>query len=372
MFLEYGLNHQDRLVYVGDVSSGRTTLKCPYCREGLIARKGQQLAPHYAHSGPTCRPVGRPDDVARLPAYDRFNLSLQPKLLKALRDFADHFQWEPRLEERGLIKKKYGRYGYELTKLGKIPLGQLSLSLFAEEQQKMIEGKHSELERQAFAMPEDKTAETDLKLYRSQWKRVLFLTLYFLEVKHDTGILHKIGVTSRGIDERIREIKNDLSAIGLRNISIAILGTWAHRGNIEPYFKHRYGSYQDRTLQTLTEYFQFPPDALKKVLRDLRRMKAKEMSNQELGILSDQPPFFCLGIPFSPLLHSWEYRALTNVVIHSHQSKFDTNILDEISRRDNKMLQWFSGGYLLSEYGQRYLQAFGWFYQQLYEIPNHQ
>ena len=81
------------------------------------------------------------------------------------------------------------------------------------------------------------TAITDLRLYRAQWRRILSLTLYFLEI--NGGELHKIGVTTRPIEERVAEIAADLRP-HLGNVKIDVVGTWSHRGNVELYFKHRY------------------------------------------------------------------------------------------------------------------------------------
>ena len=43
----------------------------------------------------------------------------------------------------------------------------------------------------------------DLKIYQLQLRRILRFTLYFLEIKCDRKTLHKIGVTSRSISDRL-------------------------------------------------------------------------------------------------------------------------------------------------------------------------
>jgi hypothetical protein len=60
------------------------------------------------------------------------------------------------------------------------------------------------------------------------------------------------------------------------------LGTWDHRGNVEPYFKYRYRRYQ-RLIGNLTEYFTF--EDVKPILRDLRRMQPKTLNKLENDIL---------------------------------------------------------------------------------------
>lgn len=65
-----------------------------------------------------------------------------------------------------------------------------------------------------------------------------------------------------------------------------IVDTWHNRGNVELYFKHRYHPYQFK-IDMLSEYFAFPD--VKKVLRDLHCMKAKQLSELEAGILAGDP-----------------------------------------------------------------------------------
>jgi hypothetical protein len=68
--------------------------------------------------------------------------------------------------------------------------------------------------------------------------------------------LYKIGVTQRSVDERMAEIAQDVRAVA-SDVVIRVLGTWPQRGNVELYFKHRYGVHQQR-LGSFTEYFATP------------------------------------------------------------------------------------------------------------------
>jgi hypothetical protein len=70
-----------------------------------------------------------------------------------------------------------------------------------------------------------------------------------------------------------------------RTVEFVPLGTWAHRGNVELYFKHRYRRFQ-RPPGPLTEYFAF--DDVKLVLRDLRRIKPKTLTDIERGVLASE------------------------------------------------------------------------------------
>ena len=316
MWLRYAVNDTGELVYIEQVKRGRTDLHCPYCNGLLTAKKGQQIAAHFAHTGETCRQVDRDNDLD-LPAYDNFNLHLPGKVLHALQ------QWDAdnaaQVELNALLRydlvshNDFARVNqWQLTKRGKIPLGKLSLGLFCEVQEPLIAARHGELETMAAdvydrpgletiiasekyyseaataartrlhnaAGMDIDTALADLRIYRAQWRRILGLKLYFLDI--NSGQYHKIGVTARSMAERLAEIKADLLPL-LGNVQVTVIDTFDHRGNVELYFKHRYAANAVQ-LGTLTEYYKF--DNAKPVITELRRMKDKALSDLEQAVLS--------------------------------------------------------------------------------------
>ncbi len=315
MWLQYAVNDSGELVYIEQVKRGRTDLHCPYCGGLLTAKKGGQVAAHFAHSGETCRQVDRDQDIG-LPAYDNFNLHLPGKVLQALWAFDEKPTVRPLLERHGLATfNVFARVDrWQLTKRGKVPLGKLSLGLFCEFQEPLILQRHTELEalvadvhdrpaleasvasspyysdahaearerlRNAAGM-DIETALADLRIYRAQWRRVLGLTLYFLDIAG--GQFHKIGVTSRPMAERLEEIRVDLAPL-LGDVPIKVVDAFEHRGNVELYFKHRYAA-SAAQLGILTEYFHF--DEPKPIITELRRMNAKTLTDFEQVILSGQ------------------------------------------------------------------------------------
>lgn len=292
MYLPYGVNDDGQLVYIESVGRGKTTLRCPYCNMRLIARKGERLAPHFAHDGKTCREVKRSSEAVALPVYDSFRMHLSAKAWEALRRFHDENDdgdcyW---LEDYELVKSfitPYGNERYSLTHKGKIPFGDLSLNLFNQFQEPLIRERHETLERAAWlalGQESEATKLIDLKLFRAQMRRILETTLYFIQVTTGEGVLHKIGVTTRPLEHRIAEIRRDLLPY-FGAVELVLLGTWAHRGNVELYFKHRYRRFQ-RPIGSLTEYFAF--EDVKRVLRDLRRMQPKELTDAEREILAGE------------------------------------------------------------------------------------
>ena len=300
--LKYGVNPERELITIEKVASGKTNLVCPFCDSLLIAKKGKIKQHHFAHTGETCLRV-RKGKLPLLPLYDNFHLQLSAKHFQLVKDLWREYKDSPHpiitvpfeLEMKKLFN--WTPQGYYFTDLGKIPVGGLSLSKFNAVQEPLI---LLELDRltnsvemaKAFGgeLLEEKIA--DLKIYQLQIQRILRFTLYFLEIRADNKILHKIGVTSRQMCDRLPEIERDLQQ-HYSKIDINVLGTWQHRGNVELYFKHRYKEYNYR-IAKLTEYYRFK-DVLKDtathidiVLNDLCSMQPKVLEGEELEIYKEQ------------------------------------------------------------------------------------
>ena len=292
--LKFGVNPFGELITIEEVSSGKTNLVCPFCDSPLTAKKGKIKQHHFAHSGETCLRV-RKGKLPSLPLYDNFHLQLSRKHFQLVKDL-----WrEYCLTDYPIITvpfelelKKLFRWtsqGYYFTDLGKIPVGGLSLSGFNQVQEPLI---LSELDRltNSVAMAraiggnllEEKSA--DLKIYQLQLQRILRFTLYFLQIKADGKTLHKIGVTSRKMSDRLPEIERDLKQ-HYSTCAIDVLGTWQYRGNIELYFKHRYKK-SNYPIGKLTEYYKFKDIEL--VLDDLFSLEEKILKYEEIEILANK------------------------------------------------------------------------------------
>lgn len=301
MWLKYGVDKDNVLVSIEDVTSGKTLLKCPYCLGGLIAKKGQVKEHHFAHDQETCHLVAK-RQFPTLPLYDNFNIELSGKGLSQLKLLWREYGTKnypisydlvfPGLLKAGVLRKNIylNPPSYEFSDLGKIPVGALDFQGFNTVQEPLILKKLLKLElalkhAQHKKAPDLANRLTDLNLYRAQLKRILSCTLYFLEIRSDKGILYKIGVTARPVIERIAEVERDLiSHYG--TVGINVLGSWAHRGNVELYFKHRYQEF-NHPIGSLTEYFKFSDEDIKIVLGDLQQMQPKILSQVELDILEE-------------------------------------------------------------------------------------
>ncbi|MEA5626885.1 GIY-YIG nuclease family protein [Nostoc sp. UHCC 0251] len=307
MWLRYGIDQDKTLVPIEDVPRGKTQLRCPYCGGELTAKKGRRNEHHFAHTHETCREVNRSDRLLpTLPLYDNFNIWLTGKELQQLKDLwnrygikdkgIDESQVPRILIREKLLERNTYRYGgeYQFTKLGKIPVGALSLMLFNQVQEPMLLEKLQQLEKNVQvayleSSPNLNECLRDLQIYQAEFRKILSNTLYYLQIDTSGGnTIYKIGVTRRDIEARVAEIKNDLAS-HFENISIKVLGTWPHRGNVEKYFKYRY-SFFSISIGNLTEYYNFfLPEEAKAVLRDLRRMQAKGLSKIEVDILEGNP-----------------------------------------------------------------------------------
>ncbi len=297
MWLKYGVDAENNvLVYIEEVSSGKTDLICLYCGNRLTAKKGKIKEHHFAHTKETCRPVAT-NQVPDLPLYDAFNIQLSAKELEEIKvfwkEYGRHGYSIPTVPFRFVLSKllvwNNESQGYEFTNLGKIPVCALSLELFNQVQEPLILKKLDSLEQAATRAKLTNSSSlperlADLKMYCAQIQRILQFSLYFLEIKADGKLLHKIGVTRRSIDERVWEVQRDLKS-HYKNVFINVLGTWLHRGNVERYFKYRYQEF-NYPIGTLTEYFKFTD--VDSVFEDLNQIAPKILTQTEIDILQDK------------------------------------------------------------------------------------
>ena len=330
MWLQYALDKDNNLVSVHDVKRGRSDIRCPYCQGELTAKKGKVKAHHFAHLQDTCD-LSQNRNV-NLPLYYGFNLVLTPKqfqYLKAVtssdygkiktRSFYEQERQNERtkvsLVERGILKS----FSHKPTPLGQAILKQLTLKEFCITQEKLSQEKLKQLQHNLISLEKkiEQTTEfkksdyylskpiryqrvvnknqrldrerleqalVDLDIYYAQYKRVLSSDLYLLEVKTPDTNLYKIGVTKRNIEERIKEIKVDLSKI-VSEFSVSLLRIWLNRGNIEYYFKHLYSEFS-YPLGNLTEYFNFTDIEL--ILEDLNDLGNKQLNKLEKDVIDGQ------------------------------------------------------------------------------------
>lgn len=300
MFLTHGLNAYDELVPVEAVASGRTSLQCPYCRRGLIARKGRVKGWHFAHDGETCREVAQGNERISVPFYDRFDVGLSRRTFETLTAVRAGTYGNPKtLEKLGyVIYNQFARGGlgeWQLTTLGRIPFGEATLSAFADFQRERIAQKHAQLVNAIdlatrYDHLDHATAATDLRLYRAQLARLLACSLYLMEVT--TGgpregggrTLYKIGVTGRTAVERAAEVQAGVRPF-LGDVQIRPLRVLAGRGLVERYALHRWHDHQHQ-VGSMGEFFQL--EDRRRVLSEFTRLGDLDPSELEASILGKQ------------------------------------------------------------------------------------
>lgn len=104
------------------------------------------------------------------------------------------------------------------------------------------------------------------------------IKLYFLKVdlKEQNRILYKIGVTSRDVKERIKEIYGDLRPLG--QASISIMFYISGLGYLESYIKREYISYRF-DFESHEEYFEFPEAVLETLKSQLKRVSYLDINH---------------------------------------------------------------------------------------------
>jgi len=288
MWLKYGVAPGGELAGIDDVERGKTQLTCLYCGGFLTAKKGSVKEHHFAHTGETCKPVSqriKTKAFPALPLYDNFTIQLKGDELEQLKVLWKEYGAQNRAIPKDLVNFRWqlkglleseGDRSYRFTHLGKIPVGALPLALFNRVQEPLLLEELAKLENSAavaeaagLSCADERLA--DLQIYRSQLRRILINSLYFLEVKASGNIFYKIGITTRSIEQRIAEVQRDMKA-HYSDVVVNLLGLWEHRGNVELYFKHRYQPFNHR-IGKLTEYFYFPN--VKPILIDLYGMESK-------------------------------------------------------------------------------------------------
>lgn len=303
MRLQYGVDLDGELIYIDRVERGKTELKCPYCRGFLTAKKGKKREHHFAHTEETCLYVSQ-ERYFDLPLFDRFHSSLSSTEYNALLLWHSGTSISRKMMLKLAQKEMFENrgYGYSITKLGKIAVGDLSIFLFSEIQNDLILEKLLRLENTVkVAWEQDKIDKNDLlfdlKIYRQRVKLVLNQSLYLLRVKIDETEIYKNGVTTKVLSELIFELEQKLLSFS-DSVSIELVGSWKHWGSLKRYFIYKYqdflcqhNEYKHKenqlanVLGNSNSYFTFSPRLLKKILRDLNRIDDKYLNPAEKRII---------------------------------------------------------------------------------------
>jgi len=112
--------------------------------------------------------------------------------------------------------------------------------------------------------------QVDIPVFEQEQKYFQQFTLYFLEVRADTGNYHKIGITGRTVDDRLKEVEQDARKLG--NVTVSIRNQVKGYAFLETFFKRKYADHHIE-FRAHTEYFTLPADVLKEIETDLGRLE---------------------------------------------------------------------------------------------------
>lgn len=115
IFLTFGIDFKGNLVSINETPSGATELRCPWCKQVLIAKKGEIKKHHFAHHGETCRISQEIAQSTQIPTFDTFELldSHEAQYLERRAKYGSHqrvYRWNgiekavDRLEAMEIIK----------------------------------------------------------------------------------------------------------------------------------------------------------------------------------------------------------------------------------------------------------------------------
>ncbi|GAB7222877.1 hypothetical protein VoSk93_20930 [Vibrio owensii] len=291
MFLSHGVNEQGDLVSIHEVSAGRVPLSCPFCGQGLIAKKGSQKEHHFAHDGQTCADAKAILQMTALPLFDvdmglsKTEITLLEKLSR-WRSFSRTWLSSKQravfdeLVVSGLVEFQEGDDKPRLSKSAKQLLTlnssagrYLSMPDYAALQEALFVAKEKQL------IAHDVAHDTQTaKFFRLRLATILQQHLYVLRIRLEQDWvcypLIKVGMTTRSIEERTPEICRDLEKFG-RIQNIEALGFFHHFGSLEKRLL-KLMQPQQHKLGSLTEYsdqLSIPPHLLNEDIRNLGKRK---------------------------------------------------------------------------------------------------
>ena len=172
----------------------------------------------------------------------------------------------------------------ELPMSGLFLRGISPIPVFVSEQDRLIRQRHALLQTavdRARGSGDDHIAADDLSLYRAQWQRVLSMTLFFLEIRHQDGQLYKIGVTDQSVDDYAARLERDLRPL-LGPTQVNKLYALAHQGAVERYALHRCGSQEKFAVIAGCLLLDFPAG----IVSELEELGDRHLDELETEILN--------------------------------------------------------------------------------------
>ncbi len=324
MKLPYGVTNGN-FIHISEVPSGRSSLQCPFCNQSLLAKKGKIKRHHFAHDGSSCISsfnnnffgiLGKLPTHLPLCMYAKHKVQtinthleelqqeltvatqkenkeqqLLPELLSILSQLEQRYLKEKQSQKAKQVKKiQEQTHRYTTHKIAPFPEFHLikDVDLFKdgftdgnktcrsdEVKQEVFEyfypialDKYVQCLKHFHQQLTTDIAELQSKidLFQKELNYFNLFDLYFIEVTTDKDQFHKIGLTSRSIETRLKEIKRDLTPY-YPTVQLKVLFLKKGVAFTETFFKQKYAAYQ-LPIGTLTEYFKFSNQLLFLILKD--------------------------------------------------------------------------------------------------------
>jgi len=318
-----------KYIHISEINSGRSDVLCPYCKTPLIAKKGRIKRHHFAHDGMGCVAhfAGHFFGLSgRLPIQLPLSVFAAQKLKKintyfsALKKEQQAFNKKkvgedtiiPALkrtlsqlitfDETGYVKEVISQIDqylnqtvapfpeFHLIRSSKLPSEYTdgrsitSFSALAKEKHEyfypqVFEPAVKFLKKYHQKTYDAKEISDKMNLFEKDLAYFKQFDLYFIEVTADHKKFYKIGLTSRNLKTRLKEIEQDLKKYFL-TIQLRPLFQIKGFAFLETFFKQKYSPHRMKIGQ-LTEYFCFSEKEVTLIRKDLHLLNFKTTPKRE-------------------------------------------------------------------------------------------
>lgn len=324
MKLPFGI-FDGQYIHISEITSGRTDVRCPYCQMSLIAKKGRIKRHHFAHDGVGCiahfsghffslserLPTRLPLSIYAKQKLTKINgyfsilqqehqAFLQKKdtektIIPAIKNTLQQLLKEDNTGNVKEVMEQIDRYRNQI--IAPFPDFHLIrsanlLPIYTDGKNTcsftdLVEGRHEYYYASTFVPAvkflkkyhqkgyDFKEVADKMKLFQQDLAYFKQFDLYFIKVIADHQQFYKIGLTSRTLPVRLKEIAQDLKQYYL-NVQLAPLFQIKGFAFLETFFKQKYAA-QQKKIGQLTEYFSFSDEQITFILKDFNLLNYKAL-----------------------------------------------------------------------------------------------
>lgn len=282
VYLSLGKDAQGHFHHIASQGSGKGCLTCPFCHCPLIAVKGKTKTAHFRHDGKPCKESL--NEIPKIPAWHHFHLNYSLDIIDALKNGYKADSKSPNVFQHR--KSRLHRFSYTdkhelfihddwtdnliFTDTARIILGSLTLLGFNQWMRNTFQARIRTL-REAVKQKVQHHAWLEIEAHRQQ--SILKASLYLFEYQlEDNNIIHKVGRTTRDLEQRLKETSLDLEkATGKAAIKSAVLRKVENCGHVERYVFHRYNN-QLANIGSHKEYLILDSKSLKRLKAEFTKL----------------------------------------------------------------------------------------------------